>query len=105
MIRGWPQHLLWNPCGNCGQDPCECGRRSESPEMTTVVGKWGILSLRLNAAAKDGARTYLVLRARRIWGLLGNKLRRSMWCKAWRMANAVPEFVFRWVKVWRVNNR
>ena len=67
-IGGWPQHLLWNPCGNCGQDPCECGRRSESPEMAAVAGKWGTLSLRLNAAAKDGARTYLVLRARRIWG-------------------------------------
>ena len=71
MIGGWPQDLLWNPCGNCGQDPCECGRRSESREMTTVAGKWGTLSLRLNAAAKDGARTYLVLRARRIWGWVG----------------------------------
>ena len=70
-----------------------------------AADRWGGLSRRLCDAARDGARTYLVLRARRIWGRLGNLLRRSIWAQTWRAANQVPQLVHRWVRVWRPNGR
>jgi len=66
---------------------------------------WGRLSLALNASAQEAARSYAVVRARRIWGRLGNLLQRSLWCKAWRAANCVPRIILRWVKTWRLVER
>ena len=63
---------------------------------------WGRISLALNESAQEAARSYAVVRARRIWGRLGNLLQRSLWCKAWRAANCVPRIILRWVKTWKL---
>ena len=63
---------------------------------------WERISLALNDSAQEAARSYAVVRARRIWGRLGNLLSRSLWCKAWRAANCVPRIILRWVKTWKL---
>ena len=63
---------------------------------------WERISLALNDSAQEAARSYAVVRARRIWGRLGNLLQRSLWCKAWRAANCVPRIILRWVKTWKL---
>ena len=63
---------------------------------------WGRISLALNDSAQEAARSYAVVRARRIWGRLGNLLQRRLWCKAWRAAIRVPRVILRWVKTWKL---
>jgi len=83
--------------------------RTQAPDppvaASPVERRWDRLAWLLILAAQEGARAFMVLRARRIWGLLGNKLRRSPWCRAWRSINAIPTVALRWVKVWRVTGR
>ena len=43
-----------------------------------VPDKWGRMAARLCGEAQRGAQTYMVLRARRIWGRLGGLLKRSL---------------------------
>ena len=74
-------------------------------EQARIAGLWAALSERVSSTAKDAAREFMVLRARRIWGRLGNLLRRSIWARIWRAANAIPIFALRWVKSWRVTGR
>ena len=63
---------------------------------------WGRISLALNDSAQEAARSYAVVRARRIWGRLGNLSKRSLWCRAWRAANCVQRIILRWVKTWKL---
>ena len=76
-----------------------------SEAATPIEHKWNRFAWLLILAAQEGARSFMVLRARRIWGLLGNKLRQSQWCRSWRAANAIPVVVLRWVKGWRVTGK
>lgn len=83
-------------------DPAPAAQNA-APEL--VVNRWGRLAKELNEESQKAAREYLVARARRIWGQLGNKIKRSKWCQLWRAAYAVPVFALRWVKGWRVTGR
>ena len=78
-----------------------------APVSSRPVGEsngeaWERISLALNDSAQEAARSYAVVRARRIWGRLGNLLSRSLWRKAWRAANCVPRIILRWVKTWKL---
>ena len=75
---------------------------SNRPVGENNAAAWERLSLALNDSAQEAARSYAVVRARRIWGRLGGLLSRSLWCKAWRRANCAPRIILRWVKTWKL---
>ena len=70
-----------------------------------AVLKWAGFAARLIDLAMTASRQFMVLRARRIWGILGGRLKRSACCQEWREENQVPIFVQRMVKEWRPNGR
>ena len=78
---------------------------SNRPAGEDWLGSWERMSQALNDNAQEAARSYAVVRARRIWGRLGGLLSRSLWCKAWRQANCVPRVILRWVKTWKLVTR
>ena len=96
-----------DPCVERNDTATPPPARNPTPDLgpTQVEMRWHRLSWDLCAAARVGARCFMVLRARRIWGVLGNRIRRSLWCQAWRSLNAVPVITLRWVKVWKGTGR
>jgi len=66
-----------------------------------VVTRWWNLSVKASLENRRAAKVYMVLRARRIWGKLGNLLKTSPVCRSWRNYNMFPTWARRWVKVWR----
>ena len=61
---------------------------------------WLRLGAEVDFRASHEAREFQVRRARKMWGRLGNILRRNSWCQAYRAAHFVPVFVISIVKRW-----
>ena len=61
---------------------------------------WARISTRLNHAVHLESQEYMVARARRIWGRLGNKLRQWKWAKYYRARRFVAVFLVKVVKKW-----
>ena len=82
----------------------EAGRWADAAAEGRQISKaylWLAFSDRLGLLNQNSAREYMVARARRTWGRLGQLLQRSIWCRMWRTANQVPTYCLKWVKVWR----
>ena len=77
------------------------GSEPPPPVASEVATRWLDLADRLCEEDQRAARAIAVQRARRIWGRLGNLLRRSAWCQAWRAEHLVSCYVYRFVRVWR----
>lgn len=67
---------------------------------STTLARWEHLVVVVNEQDQQAAQAFVVQRARRIWGKLGNLLRRSLWAQAWRAAHMVPYRVLVYVKRW-----
>lgn len=65
-----------------------------------VADRWGRLVLRVNEQDQESARAFMVQRARKIWGRLGNLLRRSLWCQTFRATHFLPVRVLTYVRRW-----
>jgi len=65
---------------------------------TTI--RWGMLAQQLNENDQEAAWAFIICRARRIWGRLGNKLQRSKRCLRFRMEFFVPVRVLQYVRKW-----
>ena len=63
--------IRFTPEGMVRATPEEAARAQRSTE---IANRWGRLAEALSAAAVAAARGYMVMRARRIWGRLGNVL-------------------------------
>ena len=72
------------------------------PDRKRIEERWADLSKRLCEEVKESSRVFMVLRARRIWGLLGQKLQEHSWCVKWRKKTLVPITIVtrirRWIK-------
>ena len=75
---------------------------STLPDRKRIKDRWINLSERLCEEAKETSRVFMVLRARRIWGRLGQKLQEHSWCVKWRRETLVPITIVtrirRWIK-------
>ena len=81
---------------------CPSAERFLQMKEDRVVTKWWNLSVKASLENRRAARVYMVLRARRIWGKLGNLLKTSGICRSWRNYNMYPTWARRWVKGWRL---
>lgn len=73
----------------------------EAPEPPSpALDRWRSFVERVNENDATAARSFIVQRARRIWGCLGLLLRRAAWAQAFRAANFIPIRVLTYVKRW-----
>ena len=105
----WDADLGRGPCSAASSHPriaaleqSEAWRAAAAESKTmSIAFRWLDIANKYDEFTQNLIREHMVARARRIWGRLGNLLRRAAWPKKWRNANQVPGYVARWVKVWR----
>ena len=67
---------------------------------TRNLDSWAAFARAICEDAQKAAKQVMVARARRIWGRLGNTLKRSKWAIEYRDEHLIPSVVQRWVKIW-----
>lgn len=70
-------------------------------DLTTVERRWAVFVENYGPYVQEQAKMYMAARARRIWGRLGNLLKRHSWVVRYRQINFIPHYALKWVKGWR----
>ena len=82
-------------------EPSNPGRPVHDREAETRnLDSWAAFARAICEGAQKAAKQVMVVRARRIWGRLGNTLKRSKWAIEYREEYLIPSVIQRWVKVW-----
>ena len=70
------------------------------PVSQDPIERWVALVVAYPRHVQVETRTFMVERVRRIWGRLGNVIRRHRWCINYRDLNMTPVRLMAWVKRW-----